>query len=249
MSPARARLVLLVALTVEVASAAVLVPQALATNVPLHHLRAWVEAVGAIEVLVAVATWLGAAVALWLLAATTCSVLAESGLGVANHVARRVAPRLLVRLCAIAVSPAMALGPATATAIEAPIPPPVEAPSSEETPVQQPPASEEPTVVPSPAPTDDTRFDGPSVEPTENKRADDPPSSMERDEVTVVTGDNLWVMTARHLAETRGVDPCTLTDAEIAEVWRVVVRENRPLLRSGDPDLIFPGESVLLPRP
>lgn len=57
---------------------------------------------------------------------------------------------------------------------------------------------------------------------------------------TVVPGDNLWAITASHLG------PGT-SDAEIYEPWRDVVDANRERLRSGDPDLIYPGEQVLLP--
>lgn len=248
-SPARARVVLLVAMAVEVGSAAVLVPQAMATSIPLRHLPTWIESVGAPEVLVAAGTWAGAAVALWLLCATTCSLLAATGRTVANRVAALVAPRLLVRLCALAMSPAMALGPATATAIEAPIPPPVEAPTVEEAPGFRTPTPAPPGDVRSPAPNDDVRDSSPMPQPREEPPDDQPPNAPAAGTVTVVSGDNLWAMTARHLAAARGVDRRTLTDAEIAEVWRVVVRENRSRLRSGDPDLIFPGESVLLPGP
>jgi nucleoid-associated protein YgaU len=34
---------------------------------------------------------------------------------------------------------------------------------------------------------------------------------------------------------------------EISPYWRVVIETNREGLRSGDPDLIYPGETVVLP--
>jgi hypothetical protein len=37
------------------------------------------------------------------------------------------------------------------------------------------------------------------------------------------------------------------TAAEITPVWVEVIAANRDRLRSGDPDLIFPGEIVVLP--
>lgn len=61
----------------------------------------------------------------------------------------------------------------------------------------------------------------------------------EPDSVVVAKGDHLWKISARHL----GTD----TDDEIAPYWREVVEVNAPQLRSGDPDLIFPGEVVELP--
>ena len=61
----------------------------------------------------------------------------------------------------------------------------------------------------------------------------------ESDTVVVAKGDHLWKLSARHLK----------TDAnhEIAPYWREVIEVNTPHLRSGDPDLIHPGEVVELP--
>jgi nucleoid-associated protein YgaU len=55
----------------------------------------------------------------------------------------------------------------------------------------------------------------------------------------VAKGDHLWKISARHLD----------TDAnhEIAPYWRQLIEVNTPHLRSGDPDLIYPGEVVELP--
>lgn len=58
--------------------------------------------------------------------------------------------------------------------------------------------------------------------------------------VVVVKGDHLWKISARHLGEDAG-------DEEIAPYWREVIETNTPHLRSGDPDLIYPGEVVQLP--
>lgn len=61
---------------------------------------------------------------------------------------------------------------------------------------------------------------------------------------TVDPGDNLWLISERTLAGALGRDP---SEREIASYWRLVVDENRDRLRSGDPDLIYPGEVVVLP--
>lgn len=58
--------------------------------------------------------------------------------------------------------------------------------------------------------------------------------------VVVEKGDHLWKISARHLDEHAG-------GSEIAPYWRRVVEVNTPRLRSGDPDLIYPGEIVHLP--
>jgi nucleoid-associated protein YgaU len=65
-------------------------------------------------------------------------------------------------------------------------------------------------------------------------------SPKPHDSVIVEKGDHLWKISARRLGEDAG-------DTEIAPYWRHVVEVNTPRLRSGDPDLIFPGEVVELP--
>ncbi len=59
-------------------------------------------------------------------------------------------------------------------------------------------------------------------------------------QVTVESGDHLWKISARHLNKTE-------TGLAIAPYWQRVVELNLPTLRSGDPDLIYPGELVTLP--
>jgi hypothetical protein len=61
----------------------------------------------------------------------------------------------------------------------------------------------------------------------------------------VVPGDSLWSIAAAHLAAVAGrVEP---SDAEITRYWVEVCAVNRARLRSGNLDLIFPGEVVDLP--
>jgi hypothetical protein len=61
----------------------------------------------------------------------------------------------------------------------------------------------------------------------------------------VVRGDNLWSIAASHLSAVHHA-PST---ADIADYWRLVLDANANSLHSGNPDLIFPGELVLLPPP
>lgn len=61
----------------------------------------------------------------------------------------------------------------------------------------------------------------------------------------VVSGDNLWNVSKRHLAALTGRTP---SDGEIHRYWRRVIDLNLGLLRSGDPDLIYPGEVILMPE-
>lgn len=60
------------------------------------------------------------------------------------------------------------------------------------------------------------------------------------DEVVVAKGDHLWKISSRHLASH---SPSTA----VAPYWLQVIETNMPTLRSGDPDLIYPGEVVRLP--
>jgi len=59
--------------------------------------------------------------------------------------------------------------------------------------------------------------------------------------VVVERGDHLWKISERHLG------PNT-PDRQVAPYWREVIEVNTPTLRSGDPDLIYPGEVVALPE-
>ena len=63
------------------------------------------------------------------------------------------------------------------------------------------------------------------------------------DRHTVQRGDNLWTIAANHLAD-NGI---TRSNGRIAPYWRELIQDNRKSLRSGNPDLIFPGETVALP--
>jgi len=68
----------------------------------------------------------------------------------------------------------------------------------------------------------------------------EPEPEPESGSVVVAKGDHLWRISARRLGD-------DATDSEIAPYWRDVIRVNTPNLRSGDPDLIYPGEVVALP--
>jgi nucleoid-associated protein YgaU len=63
----------------------------------------------------------------------------------------------------------------------------------------------------------------------------------------VVGGDNLWAIARDHLSRQRSGGSGEPTNHEVAAYWLKVVQANRDRLRSGDPDLIYPGERVTLP--
>jgi LysM domain len=62
--------------------------------------------------------------------------------------------------------------------------------------------------------------------------------------VEVEKGDNLWKIAATELADARHTEP---GNAEIASYWLAVIEANEPTIKSGDPDLIYPGETITLP--
>jgi nucleoid-associated protein YgaU len=63
----------------------------------------------------------------------------------------------------------------------------------------------------------------------------------------VAEGDNLWTIARARLVEIRKRRASELSDREVAAYWIKVVAENRRRLRSGDPNLIYPGETIELP--
>jgi nucleoid-associated protein YgaU len=102
--------------------------------------------------------------------------------------------------------------------------------------------------VPTPAPTSDVAVPPvPAQAGPRPARAPLPPPGGPPDQHVVVPGDNLWTIAATHVGLAAERDPATLGDAEVASYWTRVIAENRTRLRSGDPDLILPGEVVQLP--
>lgn len=61
----------------------------------------------------------------------------------------------------------------------------------------------------------------------------------------VVAGENLWTISESHLKA--ALPDRDIGASEIAVYWRRVIDANSPMLRSGDPNLIYPGELILLP--
>lgn len=55
----------------------------------------------------------------------------------------------------------------------------------------------------------------------------------------VVPGESLWRISEQHVEPVGGMG--------VGAYWREVVEVNRDSIRSGDPDLIFPGEEIQLP--
>lgn len=107
-----------------------------------------------------------------------------------------------------------------------------------------------------PAPTQETVHPayvpvpaGPALSPSPPAVAVGPPAPAPADQaaersVVVATGDNLWVIAERHLRQVLGREP---DHRETAPYWAAVIEANRHRIRSGDPDLIYAGEDIVLP--
>ncbi|MCP3911195.1 MAG: hypothetical protein GY745_00205 [Actinomycetia bacterium] len=65
-------------------------------------------------------------------------------------------------------------------------------------------------------------------------------------DLTVEVGDHLWGLAQERLTHHLGRPPRL---AELHEYWLRVVEANLPYLRSADPNLIHPGEEIVLPAP
>lgn len=63
----------------------------------------------------------------------------------------------------------------------------------------------------------------------------------------VAPGENLWEIARSHLASATGRDAAEIRTREVAGYWMRMLAANRARLRSGNPDLIYPGEYVRLP--
>lgn len=79
----------------------------------------------------------------------------------------------------------------------------------------------------------------PAVADQDSTVRGDPPPPYE-----VQCGDNLWEIAESQLSVQLGRGP---SSSEVAPYWRELVNLNRGSLRSGEPDLIFPGELIALP--
>lgn len=130
-------------------------------------------------------------------------------------------------------------GPPEPALSETPAPVPSAAPSPVPSPVPSPPMVVEPTTSPAPAV---------SPEPSESSQpptATGPAPTVA--EVTVRAGDHFWSLAESAVASHLGRAG---TEQEVAAHWRTVVDANADrLVVPGNPDLLLPGQVVLVPSP
>lgn len=188
--------------------------------------RRWLASVPAEDAVMAALRLVALAGAYWLLVTTLCYVTARAaGLPAAVRTVewatlpgvRRVADGAVA---AVLVGSSAALGGMPAVALAAP-PALVSAEAAEG--IVLPPA-----------------LSGPGAVPALDRAGEPPGATPAPVTHVVVAGDNLWAIAAADLGASASL-------AEIHARWREVVEANRDRLRSGDPDLIHPGEHVVLP--
>ena len=208
--------------------------------IPRHDLTRWLRDTPSEDVLL-VAIRLAALGAAWWLLATTVAYMAAR-LAHLHRAARAIGwatcpavRRWVDRAAAVSIMTVSALGAARPAAAD---PPPATSPfppvvidldhRDRSDDARRPPVSVRtghsvvapPAPIPPPATTAPPPASPPAPAPVATHR--------------IAPGEHLWSIAAGHAAD-------------VAPYWRSLVELNRPHLRSGDPDLVYPGESIELP--
>jgi hypothetical protein len=218
-------------------------------TVPLDDLPAWLRAADPSAAVAACVRVLALAAAGWLLATTLLYLVARLSLiarlapsptalhtiqWVVLPVVRRVVDRAVVLVAAGAFA-----APAVAASVDPP--------------------SSLPTVRDGHAVTVSATAPAPAFSTPATVVAGTPPNvvvpvvaasstaSSEATTATVARDDNLWDLSAARLAAGTGRLRAELDNGEIARYWIRVCDANRGRVRSGDVDVIYPGEVIVLP--
>lgn len=215
--------------------------------VPLSDVPGWLGVTPTEDVLVAAVLLAARVVALWLLGSTAL-YLAASALRL-RRLARAVGWTTLPafrRLIDGMVAGSVVAGTMIGTAIPATAEAPEAVPGHTYVPR---PAGDGPAYTPIPAGSGK-----PAVAPTTTVAVDEPrrlPASAPARTTGAVhrvqPGEHLWGIASVHLAAASGRPADSLRAGDIAPYWRRLVDANTGRLRSGDPDLIHPGEDLALP--
>ncbi len=149
------------------------------------------------------------------------------------------AATLRTGLATVAVPPAAST---PAPPVSAPAPPAIPPPAAPASPLPTSPSSDaqSPSSSSSTRPSDPTT-PAPSAAPT----AAGPPPDLTSH--TVIAGDSLWSIAASQVAQHADQSPASLAAADVTPYWQAVCAANRSTLRSGDVNLIYPGEQITLP--
>lgn len=246
-----ARLVAAVAAETAAVAALLALGRRPALAVPFHRLGPWLASQPPADVLVAVLRWVALVGAIWLLVSTLLYALAT-----ASHIPGAVravrwstlplARRVVDTAFAVSVVTGAVVAPvaASATTTRAGDPPAVSfvrdgrgGGIAQLPPDTTSPPSTAPIVAPAPLPPVTRAAPVPTPAP----------ARVEVAEIVVEPGDNLWELAARQVAASTGRGRADVDDAEIAPYWVLVCDTNRARLRSGDPNLVYPGERIALP--
>jgi hypothetical protein len=117
--------------------------------------------------------------------------------------------------------------------------PPTTTPPTTTPPTTTPPTTTSPTTTQTPITTPSSSEPAGLVEPVA------PPTTEHRSHI-VLKGEHLWSIARNELTGQLGRPA---TDSEVSPYWRRLIAANRSSLFSGDPDLIHPGEELMLPTP
>jgi len=223
-------------------------------RVPLGDLGPWLQAASPEDVIAAVARLVALAAAWWLLGSTTLYVLARltripGAIRAVGWVTLPAVRRLADQALALTLATSLVSGGANAALAGPAVFGPSRAgpgrwgaaaaqagtPSTTAPPPAYTPQPAGPPGAPTPGPGTGPGQPGPQA----------PPSRP--DVHRVRPGDNLWVIARDRLAQVTGRDAGTVPEREVARYWLAVIEANQAGLRSGDPDLIYPGELIRLP--
>jgi hypothetical protein len=234
--------------------------------IPRHDLVTWMQQTPSEEVLLAGVRLAALVTAWWLLGTTLLYIGARvarlprtaAALGWATLPAVR---RWADRAAAVSIVAATTLGAARPAAAD---PPPATGPAvapvvvaadhrDRSTLPELPPASVrtgrgvEPLPAPSAPPIEPAPAPWPVAPVVPPAPAAPPPASQSGATYTVTTGEHLWSIAAARVAASSSLAADDLSPADIAPYWLRVVETNRAGLRSGNPNLVYPGETIELP--
>jgi hypothetical protein len=210
---------------------------------PRDHLGTWLQTRPPADVLVALLRGVALVGAWWLLAGTALYALAAASRipGALRAVRWATLPavrRVVDAAFAASLVTGAVLAPTVATAATATDPPP--------TTVVRDGRSGELASLPAAEPTTTTAA-APAPPPPPVPVSSRAPEPIVATDVVVAPGDSLWELAAERLARATGRPRAVVADVEIAPYWARVCDHNRDSLRSGDPNLVFPGERVTMP--
>lgn len=205
---------------------------------PIAGFGEWLEARGPVTATMALGRLVALAAAVWMLVVASVAAVAR-GVGatrLAVAAERAVPPglrRVLTGLAGAGAAGAVLVGVGRG---------PIGAVTTGRDAAAQPPVTSDDTVTMSVLPPD------PATSSTTTSAGADPSEPADAaagtDETwTVEPGDSFWSIATELLADATGHEP---TDVEVAPYWRLLIDANRDRLVSGDPDLIVPGQELIV---